>query len=167
MFINLGTSILLTICTTVPSYKRYERQNKKLYEKGTEVGLKGITSRNDQERWCNINRRRRHKGSRPVHLSGSVLNKTSRAEKDLKFWISQGRQAFTMLKPIWNPTTENRIFITTVKSVPLYRSETWRLSTVFKHKIQFLLIPLPYMWNKVTSNHNQQPVYPDKLNKTQ
>ena len=55
--------------------------------------------------------------------------------------ISKARHAFALLRPVWRTTslslkTKLRIFSSNVKSVLLYGSETWRLTSTLINKIQ-------------------------------
>ena len=125
-------------------------KTEKLYEKGRKIGLK-----------VNIKKTKimkvmtRKSGAISVQNEdieevdqftylGSIISKTGGTEEDINARISKGRQAFAMLKPIWNSkviseNTKIRIFNTNVKSVLLYGSETWRLTKGLQHKIQVFL----------------------------
>lgn len=75
-----------------------------------------------------------------ISYIGSIISKT----EDIKAKISKARQAFPMLKPVWSFTilsesTKIRIVNTYVKSVFLYRFETWRLTIGLQQKIQIFI----------------------------
>jgi len=75
-----------------------------------------------------------------VYLS-SIVNKDGGTDEDIKSRINKARHAFNTLRPIWNSsalTLHNkiRIFNTSVKSVLLYGSETWRTTKSNTHKLQ-------------------------------
>ena len=61
---------------------------------------------------------------------GSINNTTGGMHKDIIARISEARRVFAMMKPLWRSSsllwkTKLRIFKCNVKSVPLYRAETW------------------------------------------
>ena len=69
---------------------------------------------------------------------GSKISKTGGTEEDTKARIQKARVAFLMLNKIWKSKliktkTKMRIFNSSVKSVLLYSSETWRIIT--KHTV--------------------------------
>ena len=72
---------------------------------------------------------------------GSKINKTGGTEEDTKARIQKARVAFLMLSKIWKSKliklkTKMRIFNSSVKSVLLYSSETWRITKHTVNKIQ-------------------------------
>jgi len=72
---------------------------------------------------------------------GSVLNKNGGTDEDIKGRIQKARTSFRMLRRIWkskelNTRTKLRIFKTNVKTVLLYGSETWKLTTSSLQKLQ-------------------------------
>ena len=72
---------------------------------------------------------------------GSQINKTGGTEEDTKARIQKARVAFLMLSKIWKLKliklkTKMRIFNANVKSVLLYRSETWGITKQTVNKIQ-------------------------------
>ena len=72
---------------------------------------------------------------------GSVLNKNGGTDGDIKGRIQKARTSFRMLRRIWkskelNTRTKLRIFKTNVKTVLLYGSETWKLTTSSLQKLQ-------------------------------
>ena len=72
---------------------------------------------------------------------GSKINKTGGTEDDTNSRIQKARVAFLMLSKIWKSKliklkTKMRIFNSSVKSVLLYSSETWRITKHTVNKIQ-------------------------------
>ena len=72
---------------------------------------------------------------------GSKINKTGGTEEDTKARIQKARVAFLMLSKIWKSKliklkTKMKIFNSSVKSVLLYSSETWRMTKHTVNKIQ-------------------------------
>jgi len=72
---------------------------------------------------------------------GSVVNKDGGTDKDIKSRINKARHALNTLCPIWNSSALSlhnkiRIVNTSVKSVLLYGSETWRTTKSNTHKLQ-------------------------------
>ena len=72
---------------------------------------------------------------------GSKINKIGGTEKDTKARIQKARVAFLMMGKIWKSKliklkTNMRIFNSSVKSVLLYSSETWRITKHTVNKIQ-------------------------------
>ena len=72
---------------------------------------------------------------------GSKINKTGCTEEDTKVRIQKARGAFLILSKIWKSKliklkTKMRIFNSSVKSVLLYSSETWRITKHRVNKIQ-------------------------------
>ncbi|VDP08980.1 unnamed protein product [Schistosoma margrebowiei] len=72
----------------------------------------------------------------------SLLSQTQNA--DVKARIDKARAAYIQLKYIWNRkqqsiNTKVRIFNTNVKTIILYRVETWRTTKVIIQKIQVLI----------------------------
>ena len=72
---------------------------------------------------------------------GSIVNKDGGTDEDIKSRINKARHAFNTLCPIWNSPALSlhnkiRIFNTSVKSVLLYDSETWRTTKSNTHKLQ-------------------------------
>ena len=75
---------------------------------------------------------------------GSNINKTGGTAEDTKAPIQKARVAFLMLSKIWKSKliklkTKMRIFNSSVKSVLLYSSETWRITKHTVNKIQTLV----------------------------
>ena len=75
-----------------------------------------------------------------VHL-GSVVDQQGGIDRDVTATIVKARAAFVMLKNIWaavgiSMRTKLRIFNSSVKSVLLYGSETWRTTQTMQQKIQ-------------------------------
>ena len=72
---------------------------------------------------------------------GSIMNKSGRADADVKTRIGKARSAYNMQKKIWNSrkigtSTKVRLFKSNVKSVLLYGVETWRTTKASMKKIQ-------------------------------
>ena len=72
---------------------------------------------------------------------GSVINKKRGTDVDVKARIGKASTAFLQLKNIWSSkilrnSTKMKIFNSNVKSVLLYGSETWRLTTTTISKVQ-------------------------------
>ena len=65
---------------------------------------------------------------------GSNISKDGGSDRDIQVRIGKARTAFTILRPVWKSKiisrkTKLRIFNTNVKSVLLYGSETWRVTS--------------------------------------
>ena len=80
------------------------------------------------------------KGEDFVYL-GSNISKDGGSDRDIQVRIGKARTAFTILCPVWKSKTVSRktklrIFNTNVKSVQLYGSETWRVTTATSNKLQ-------------------------------
>ena len=83
-------------------------------------------------------------------------------DEDIKCRINKARHAFNTLRPIWRSTALSlrnkiRIFNTSVKSVLLYGSETWRVTKTNTHKLQTFINRclrniLNIKWPEVVSN---------------
>ena len=72
---------------------------------------------------------------------GSVVDQQGGTDRDVTAIIGKARAAFVMLKNIWasgeiTMRTKLRIFNSNVKSVLLYRCETWRTAQTMQRKIQ-------------------------------
>src|SRR3984885_9462718 len=72
---------------------------------------------------------------------GSCISRTGGTKEDIEVRINKARYAFISLKNIWRDSnirthTKLQIFKTTVISVLLYGSETWRLIDTFEQKLQ-------------------------------
>ena len=72
---------------------------------------------------------------------GSCISRTGGTKEDIEVRINKARYAFISLKNIWRDSnirthTKLQIFKTTVISVLLYGSETWRLIGTFEQKLQ-------------------------------
>ena len=72
---------------------------------------------------------------------GSIIDKKGGTDEDIKARIQKARASFIMLRGIWkskelNTRTKLRIFKTNVKTVLLYGSETWKLTTTSLQKLQ-------------------------------
>ena len=72
---------------------------------------------------------------------GSIISNQGGTDADVKARIGKARTAYLLLKNIWRSreiqqTTKIRIFNSNVKSVLLYGSETWRITTITIHKVQ-------------------------------
>ena len=72
---------------------------------------------------------------------GSIVSKTGGTDKDIQARIRKVRNAFPMLRPIWQSRalttkTKLRVFGSNVKAVLLYGSETWRLTKGLEQKLQ-------------------------------
>jgi len=72
---------------------------------------------------------------------GSIIDKKGGTDADVKARIGKARGAFTQLTNVWKSgsigtKTKIRIFNTSVKSVLLYGSETWRLTKQTTNKLQ-------------------------------
>ncbi|VDO58926.1 unnamed protein product [Schistosoma curassoni] len=75
---------------------------------------------------------------------GSIIDEQGGSDADVKAWIGKATAAYLQLRNIWNskqlPTnTKVRIFNTNVKTVLLYRPETWRTTKVIIQKIQVFI----------------------------
>ncbi|VDP28572.1 unnamed protein product [Schistosoma margrebowiei] len=78
-----------------------------------------------------------------THL-GSIIDKHSRSDVNVKVRIGKLRALYLQLKNIWNSkqlstNTKVRIFITHVKTILLYETETWRNTKAIIHKIQVFI----------------------------
>ena len=72
---------------------------------------------------------------------GSVVDHQGGTDRDVTARLGKARAAFVMLKNIWasggiSMRTKLRIFNSNVKSVLLYRCETWRTTQTMQRKIQ-------------------------------
>ncbi|XP_022789520.1 uncharacterized protein LOC111329176 [Stylophora pistillata] len=72
---------------------------------------------------------------------GSNIRKDGGSDRDIQMRIGKARTAFTTLRPVWNTKTISRktklrIFNTSVKSVLLCGSETWRVTKATSNKLQ-------------------------------
>ncbi|VDO94388.1 unnamed protein product [Schistosoma margrebowiei] len=75
---------------------------------------------------------------------GSIIDEQGGSDADVKARIGKARAAYLQLKNIWNSkqlstNTKVRIFNTNVKTVLLYRAETWRTTKAIIQKIQVLI----------------------------
>ncbi|VDP24707.1 unnamed protein product [Schistosoma curassoni] len=75
---------------------------------------------------------------------GSIINEHDGSDEDVKARIGKARAAYLQMKNIWNSkqlsTNINvRIFNTNVKTVLLYRVETWRTMKAIIQKMQVLI----------------------------
>ena len=81
-------------------------------------------------------------GGEPIReVESFVADHQGGTERDVTARIGKARAAFVMLKNIWasggmRMRTKLRIFNSNVKSVLLYRCETWRTTQTMKRKIQ-------------------------------
>ena len=95
---------------------------------------------------------------------GSIMNKSGRADADVKTRIGKARSAYNMQKKIWNSrkigtSTKVRLFNSNVKSVLLYGVETWRTTKASMKKIQTFINQclrniLGFHWPEKISNEN-------------
>ena len=95
---------------------------------------------------------------------GSIINETGRTDEDITARIRKAQLTFLMLMPVWKEKwirlqTKLRIFDTNVKSVLLYRLETWRLTKLLNQikKLQTFIekclkMILNISWPEVISN---------------
>lgn len=72
---------------------------------------------------------------------GSIVDKNSGTDADVKARIGKARAAFHQLNNVWRSSdlgtsTKIRIFNTIVKPVLLYGAETWRTTIITMRKIQ-------------------------------
>ena len=70
---------------------------------------------------------------------GNKINKTGDAEEEIKARIQKARVAFLMMSKIWKSKllkTNMRIFNSSVKSILLYSSETWKITKHTVNKMQ-------------------------------
>lgn len=72
---------------------------------------------------------------------GSVITKTGGADLDIQSRINKARYAFRSLEKVWRSNiisrrTKIRIFNSSVKSVLLYGSETWRVTDILSNKLR-------------------------------
>ena len=75
---------------------------------------------------------------------GSIMSKKGGTDEDTQARIGKARQAFSMLKPIWQSKalttrTNLKVFRPNVKTVLLYGLETWRLTKGLKQKLQVFI----------------------------
>ena len=75
---------------------------------------------------------------------GSIVSKKGGTDEDIQARIGKARQAFAMLRPIWQSTaltskTKLRVFGSNVKAVLLYDSEMWRLTKRLEQKLQVFI----------------------------
>ncbi|VDP39607.1 unnamed protein product [Schistosoma margrebowiei] len=74
----------------------------------------------------------------------SIIDEYGGSDADVKAQFGKARAAYLQLKDIWNskqlsPNTKVRIFNTNVKTVLLYRAETWKTTKVITQKIQVFI----------------------------
>mgnify|MGYP003689858547 FL=1 len=72
---------------------------------------------------------------------GCIISNDGGTDKDIKCRIGKAAAVFKSLKPIWTSSqislnTKLNIFNCNVKSVLLYTSETWRITTASIHRLQ-------------------------------
>ena len=77
---------------------------------------------------------------------GSAIDRQGGTDRDVTARFGKARAAFVMLKNIWvskkiSTRTKLRIFISNVKSVLLYGSESWRKIKTMLRKIQTFINP--------------------------
>ncbi|KAH9591173.1 Laminin subunit gamma-1 [Schistosoma haematobium] len=75
---------------------------------------------------------------------GSIINEQGGFDADVKARIGKARAAYLQLENIWNSkqlsiNTKVRIFNTNVKTVLMYRAETWRTTKAIIQKIQVFM----------------------------
>ncbi|VDP67546.1 unnamed protein product [Schistosoma curassoni] len=93
----------------------------------------------------------------------TYLGNISGSDADVKAWIGRATAAYLQLKNIWNSkqlstNAKVRIFNTNVKTVLLYRAETWRTTKAIIQKIQVFINSclrkiLRIHWPKTISNN--------------
>ena len=93
---------------------------------------------------------------------GSIVDVNGGTDADVKSRINKARHAFAILKPIWKSRkitlrTKIRLFNTNVKSVLLYGSECWKITSEITRKIQVFIhkclrIILKIKWSDKVSN---------------
>lgn len=110
---------------------------------------------------------------------GSIVDKNSGTDADVKARIGKARAAFHQLNNVWRSSdlgtsTKIRIFNTIVKPVLLYGAETWRTTIITMRKIQTCINTclrriLKIRWPDTISNQElwqrtrQQPIEDDIL----
>jgi hypothetical protein len=72
---------------------------------------------------------------------GSIVTREGGALEDVSNRIGKANSAFVQLYPVWKNSnisrkTKLRIFSSNVKTVLLYASETWKLNTIIRRKLQ-------------------------------
>ena len=75
---------------------------------------------------------------------GSIETKTGRTDEDVKARVNKACQAFATLRPVCRIKNlschiKPRLFNSNLKSVLLYRAETWRYTTKLDHKLQVFI----------------------------
>ena len=96
---------------------------------------------------------------------GSVMDKSGGTDADVKARIGKARSAYNMLKKVWNSreismSTKVCLFNSNVKSVLLYKAETWRTTKASSMKKiqtfinQCLRRILRIHWPETISNEN-------------
>ena len=105
---------------------------------------------------------------------GSIVAPDGGTEADITARINKAKAVFAQLSKVWNSSavkikTKLKIFNSNVKSILLYGSETWFLSTVLENKLQVFLNKclrriLKIFWPRTISNKdlwdktNQEPL---------
>jgi hypothetical protein len=136
------------VCLASHKYGYMERKLDDLWEESKKVGLK-INSSKTEEICINtiVNQEiRLHKESikrsSDFCYPGSVVAEDGGASVDVKMRIQKARGSFSKLRKVWTSTsirkdTKIKIFNARVKSVLLYGSETWLITSEIRRKIYF------------------------------
>nr|KAG5693703.1 hypothetical protein BaRGS_008345 [Batillaria attramentaria] len=118
-----------------------------------------LRTNNQQEAPVTISGKAVEDVSEFVYLD-SKMSHTEGTDEDIKARVKKACQAFAILKPVWRATTIStntklRIF-NSVKSVPLYRSETWRVINTSTAKIQTFINGDRMMCNAPTTTAEEE-----------
>ena len=118
------------ICLLSHTHKQNQQKSSKLTQYAEKTGLK-ISIQETKLLKVNSIQQVKEEDNTFIYL-GSVVADKRGTDKDVKNRIGKAKQAFSILKTVWNASsffsTRNkiRIFNTNVKSVLLYGSVTWR-----------------------------------------
>jgi hypothetical protein len=135
------------ICLVSHKYEHMQRKLDYLWEESKKVGLE-INSSKTEEIGVNtivnpairLNKENIKRSSDFCYLR-SVVAEDGGASADVKTRIQKARGSFSKLRKVWTSTsirkdTKIKILNACVKSVLLYGSETWLVTSEIWHKIQ-------------------------------
>ena len=128
----------------------HKNAQNKVQSLATSAGMTGLTIKKSKTKTMCIN----NTNERPIKLDnedignvasftylGSVIAVDGGTERDVLVRIGKARTTFLLLRPMWRSKetslrTKLRIFNANVKSVLMYRAETWRVTKKISAKIQ-------------------------------
>lgn len=138
------------LCLMSHSLSGIQDKINRLYENGLEVGLKINFRKTKVMRISSDN-------NTPILVNGNIIEDVSEfsylgsiistdggADADVRSRINKARHAYTSLARVWQSSQISkkhkiRIFNTSVKSVLLYGSETWKVTNTISKKLQVFL----------------------------